>query len=140
MLWLDTSVLVDFAKIEKGEKVESVRAERLTRLRSVARQAVRAEKLVCPEWDQSNEYEAKRLEAEIRSIVSDLSCGAHCVPYAGVKDQQISIGMRAYLDAADTMHIPAEINFYDDPLQSDREAKRTRYIVESNMPKPPECD
>jgi hypothetical protein len=138
MLWLDTSVLVDFAKIEKGENVEPVRAKRLTRLRAVVRKAVREERLVCPAWDQENEFEAKRLEAEIRRVISDLSCGAHCIPFAGVKDQQIAIGMQAYIAAADTMHIPANIHFYDDPLKMVREAKRTRIIVESEMPKPKE--
>jgi hypothetical protein len=62
MLWLDTSVLVDFAKIEKGENIEPVRAKRLTSLRSVVRQAVRDEKLVCPEWDQDNEYKPSDLK------------------------------------------------------------------------------
>jgi hypothetical protein len=138
MLWLDTSVLVDFAKIEKGESIEPVRAKLLTKLRSVVRRAVREEKLVCPEWDQDNEYEAKRLEADIRRIVSDLSCGAHCIPFAGVKDQQILIGMKAYLDAVDAMHIPAHIHFYRDPVEAVREAKRNHYIVECEMPKPPE--
>ncbi len=138
MLWLDTSVLVDFAKIEKGEQVEKLRAKRLTRLRKVVRQAVRDEKLVCPEWDQTNEYEAKRLEADIRRVVTDLSCGAHRIPYAGVKDQQILIGMRAYLAAADSMHIPADIHFYDHPLKAVREAKQNRYIVEAQMHKPRE--
>lgn len=138
MLWLDTSVLVDFAKIDKGENIEPVRAKLLKRLRSVACHAVREEKLVCPEWDQENEYEAKRLEADIRRIVSDLSCGARCIPYAGVKDQQILIGMRAYLAAVDAMHIPADIHFYKNPLEAVREAKRNHYIVECEMPKPRE--
>jgi hypothetical protein len=47
MVWLDTSLLVGFAKVENGEKIEPVRAKRLTRLRAVIRQAVRNEKLVC---------------------------------------------------------------------------------------------
>jgi hypothetical protein len=138
MLWLDTSVLVDFAKIEEGENVEPVRAKRLTQLRAVVRVAVREERLVCPEWDQDNEFEAKRLESEIRRVMSDLSCGAHCIPFAGVKDRQIAIGMQAYIAAASTMHIPANIHFYDDPLKVVREAKKTRIIVESEMPKPRE--
>ena len=138
MLWLDTSVLIDFAKIEKGENVEPIRSKRLTRLRSVVRKAVFAEKLVCPEWDQSNEYEAKRLEDDIRRIVSDLSCGAHCIPYAGVKDKQIAIGIEAYIAAAETMHIPADIHFYRAPLKVVQEAKRARYIIESDMKKPVE--
>ena len=138
MVWLDTSVLVDFAKIEKGENVEPTRAKRLTRLRSAVRRAVRAEKLVCPEWDQANEYEAKRLESDIRRIVSDLSCGAHCTPYAGVKDKQIAAGMKAYIDGAETMHIRSNIHFYRDPLEAVQEAKLRHYIVESDMPKPVE--
>jgi hypothetical protein len=138
MLWLDTSVLLDFAKIEQAENVESVRAKRLTRLRAVARKAVREERLVCPAWDQENEFEAKRLEAETRRIISDLSCGAHCVPFAGVKDQQIAIGLQAYIAAADAMHVPAEIHFYDDPQKAVQKAKRTRIIIESKMPKPKE--
>jgi len=138
MVWLDTSVLIDFAKIEKSEKVEPIRAERLTRLRTLVRKAVREENVVCPAWDQENEFEAKRLEAEIRTVVSDLSCGAHCIPFAGVKDQQIAIGIKAYIASADTMHIPANIHFYDDPLKTVREAKLSRFIVESEMSKPKE--
>lgn len=138
MVWLDTSVLVDFAKIEKGEGIEPVRAKRLARLRTVIHKAVREEKLVCPAWDQEIEFEATRLEADIRWIISDLSCGAHCIPFAGVKDAQIAIGMRAYIAAADVMHIPADIHFYHDPLEAVREAKRTRLIVESDLAKPKE--
>jgi hypothetical protein len=136
MVWLDTSVLLDFAKIELGEKIEPLRARRLTRLRTVLRKAVRDERLVCPAWDQDNEFEAKRLEADTRRIISDLSCGAHCIPFAGVKDAQIANGMRAYITASDTIHIPASIHFYQDPLEAVREAKRTRFIVESELAKP----
>lgn len=138
MLWLDTSVLVDFAKIEKGEDIEPLRVKRLTRLRAVVRKAVREEKLICPEWDQENEYESKRLEDDIRRIVSDLSCGARCIPYAGVKDQQISIGMGAYIGATDAIHIPATIHFYSDPSEDVRKAKQNHYIVQCDMPKPRE--
>jgi hypothetical protein len=138
MLWLDTSVLVDFAKIDNAENIEPVRAGRLTRLRAIVHKAVRQERLVCPAWDQENEFEARRLEAQTRRIISDLSCGAHCIPFGGVKDQQIAIGMQAYIAAASTMHIPADIHFYDDPLEAVREAKRTGVIVESEIPKPRE--
>jgi hypothetical protein len=138
MVWLDTSVLVDFAKIEKGENIDPARAKRLTKLRQTIRGVVRAEKLICPEWDQDNEYEAKRLEIDIRRIVSDLSCGAHCVPFAGVRDQQILIGLKGYYEAADALHIPANIHFYRSPLEAIRDAKRNHYIVECDMPKPAE--
>jgi len=138
MLWLDTSVLIDLAKAQNGERTEPVRAKRLARLHSVVRRAVRDEKLICPEWDQSTEYEGKRLAAEIQRIVSDLSCGAHCTPHAGVKDRQVAIGLKAYLARSSTMHVPADIHFYHDPLQAIREAKSNGYIVEAEIPKPRE--
>ncbi len=138
MLWLDTSVVIDLAKIQNKESVEKTRAARLSMLRETVRRAVRAERLICPEWDQSLEFEGKRLESQIREVVSDLSCGARCVPYAGIKDQQINRGLRAYLDLAETIHVPADIHFYGDPVQSVREAKQRHYIVEVDMPKPAE--
>jgi hypothetical protein len=138
MLWLDSSVLIDFAKIQKGENIERARAAKLSRLRQVARKAVRAEKLVCPEWDQALEFEGKRLEPQIRKIVSDLSCGAHCIPYYGVKDHQVSHGLKAYLAMADFIHIPASIHFYEDPASVVRQAKRDHCIVEADIPKPAE--
>ena len=138
MLWLDSSVLIDFAKIDNKEKVENVRAARLSKLRELVRKLVRAEKLICPEWDQSLEFEGKRLEDRIRRIVSDLSCGAHCVPYAGVKDQQIINGLTAYQAFATAVHIPAKIHFYGNPLSAIREAKQSGFIVEAVMSKPVE--
>ncbi len=138
MLWLDSSVLIDFAKIDNKENIEKARASKLLPLRHVARKAVRAGKLICPEWDQSLEFEGKRLEPQIRRIVSDLSCGARCIPHAGVKDRQIVQGLEAYLALADTIHIPADIHFYGDPAAAVREAMRDRVIVEAVMTKPVE--
>ena len=50
----------------------------------------------------------------------------------------VALGMKAYIAAAEMIHIPASIHFYRDPLEAVREAKRTRYIVESDMAKPAE--
>jgi hypothetical protein len=138
MLWLDSAVLIDFAKIENNENIERSRATKLSRLRKATRKAVRAGKLVCPEWDQALEFEGKRLERQIRDIVSDLSCGYHCVPHAGIADQQIVRGMRAYLALANNVHIPPRDYFDGDPALAVREAKRSRFIVEATMKKPRE--
>jgi hypothetical protein len=46
--------------------------------------------------------------------------------------------LKAYIAAAKAIHIPAGIHFYRDPLKVVQEAKRNRYIVESDMPKPAE--
>jgi hypothetical protein len=62
MLWLDSSVLIDLAKIDNKESIDRLRAKKLSTLKELARCLVRAEKLVCPEWDQSLEFEGKRLD------------------------------------------------------------------------------
>jgi hypothetical protein len=136
MLWLDSSVLIDFAKVDNKENLDKVRVTKLTRLRTLTRKAVRAGKLICPEWEQSLEFEGKRLERQISRVISDLSCGAHCVPHAGVKDQQILRGLKAYLSLAESVHIPAHIHFYRDPAKAVSEAIETGLIVEAEMPKP----
>jgi hypothetical protein len=138
MVWLDSSLLIDFAKIANKENIEKARASKLSRLREVVRAAVRAEKLICPEWDQSLEFEGKRLERQIRRIVSDLACGACCVPHVGVQDKQIIYGLKAYLALADEIHIPASIHFSTDPKSAVREAIRSGFIVDVDMPKPTE--
>ena len=138
MVWLDSSVFIDLAKIANDENVEPKRAKSLRRMREVVRKAVRSDLVICPEWDQALEFEGKRLEHSIRRIVSDLACGARCVPYGGVKDQQFIAGLKAYLAAADSVHIPRQIYFERDPLKSVQESKRQGYIVEVDMPKPAE--
>jgi len=138
MVWLDSSVWIDLAKIDKGEGVEPIRAAKLKRLRAAVRRAVRAEKLICPEWDQEIEFEGKRLEDEIRRIVVDLSCGARCKPHEAVKDQQMALGLQAYLACADEIHMPATVYFNGDPMSAVREAKRSHYIVSVDMDKPQE--
>jgi hypothetical protein len=137
VLWLDSSVFIDLAKIENRENIERNRASKLSHLRIVARKAVRAEKLVCPEWDQALEFEGKRLEQQIRRIVSDLSCGACCASYWEAKDQQIVYGLEAYISMAESIHIPAKVHFHEDPTLTMREAKQNRYIVQADVPKPP---
>jgi hypothetical protein len=86
MVWLDSSILIDFAKIAADEPIDKLRAKNLSRLPGIIRAGVRAQRLICPEWDQSLEFEGKRLERQIRRIVSDLACDAHCVTYTALHD------------------------------------------------------
>jgi hypothetical protein len=138
MLWLDTSVLIDLAKIANKERIEDTRSAKLSRLKEIVRAAVRAGKLICPEWDQSLEFEGRRLEPQIRRIVVDLSCGVHCATYIEVQDKQIIQGLKAYLAFDEAIHIPAAIHFHGDPASAIREAIRNGFIVDANMPKPAE--
>lgn len=138
MLWLDTSVFIDLARAQNGERTEPNRLKRLQRLYSVARKAIRDERLVCPEWDQVDETEGKPLAERIQRLVSDLSCGAHCAPYGLLKERQGSIGLRAYVEHGSAIHIPAKIHFSQDPLDAIRWTKKNNLIIEADMPTPQE--
>jgi hypothetical protein len=115
MLWLDTSVLIDLAKIENREAIERTRAAKLIKLRSTAQRLVINQRIICPECDQSIEFEGKRLEDNVNAVILFLAAGARCQPYQGVKDRQIKLGTNAYRAASSKVHVPWSTYFYGDP-------------------------
>jgi hypothetical protein len=76
-LWLDTSVIIKLTKVERGEKLQQVEVERLTRLRTLVQELVPAGKLIFPQSDQEEEYVAKRLDPEIHRDFLGLSRHRH---------------------------------------------------------------
>lgn len=72
-LWLDTSVIIKLTKVERGERLEQVEVDRLTRLRTLVQELVPAGKLIFPQSDQEEEYVAKRLDPEIHRDFLGLS-------------------------------------------------------------------
>src|SRR5438067_1951156 len=111
LLWVDSSILMDLAKIDHNENIEKSRAAKIKRLRDVVRKAVREERLICPRWDQKEEYEGKRLQEEIRHVAADLACGARGLNQIGVQDKEINIALHAYRDKVDSISVPAKIFF-----------------------------
>lgn len=55
MLWLDTSVGIMLAKLEKGEKLQEIEQQRGARLKATLKKLVLGGKLICPEGDQGEE-------------------------------------------------------------------------------------
>jgi hypothetical protein len=138
MLWLDTSVLIDLAKIENGENIDAIRAAALTELRNKIEQLGVRQKLICPEWDQSTEFEGKRLEKEINEISARIALGAHCVPYQGVKDEQMRLGTTEYRANSGRIDIPWAVHFYGDPRSRVAETISQGFVIVSELEKPEE--
>jgi hypothetical protein len=136
MLWLDTSVLIDLAKIDKREAIDPGRVARLTKLRSTVQRLTLDRKLICPECDQDNEFEGKRLEDEINAIVLMLALGARCQPYQGVKDAQIWLGTLAYRAMTGTVHVPWTTCFYGDPREAVAETLNLGVVIDPGLKKP----
>jgi hypothetical protein len=64
-LWVDTSVVIKLTKIGRGESLQPIEVERLTRLKTFLQELVGNGKLLCPRADQEDEYVAERLDREV---------------------------------------------------------------------------
>jgi hypothetical protein len=116
-LWLDTSVIIKLTKVERGEKLQEVEVERLTRLRTLVQELVPAGKLIFPQSDQEEEYVAKRLDPEIHRDFLGLSLGIGMKHRQGIFDWQAQLGMDAYVKNADTITISVDAFFHGDPVE-----------------------
>jgi hypothetical protein len=137
-LWLDTSVVIKLAKIEKGEALQRIEVERGKRLQTLVFELVRAGKLLCPESDQEEEYAAERLDDAVHGMFARLSLGISLTHRQGILDQQIFKGMTACAERADTVFLPVRAYFHGDPIRRLNEARRERFIVTVSPWKSPE--
>jgi hypothetical protein len=139
MLWLDTSIFIDLAKIEAGEIAPGEpRHTLLTTLKEIVLRKVEEGKLICPQSEQGGEVERERLEQQVLNIMAMFSSDVHCISPVGVKDHLMQLGMNAYREMAGTLHIPSLPFFYGDPVQTVRKAQARGFTVRVNMRKPDE--
>lgn len=128
-LWLDTSVIIKLTKVERGEKLQPVEVDRLTRLRTLVQELVPAGKLIFPQSDQEEEYVAKRLDPEIHRDFLGLSLGINMKHRQGIFDWQAQLGMEAYVKGADTITIGVDAFFHGDPVEELEQARQQRIVI-----------
>lgn len=137
-LWLDTSVIIKLTKVAKGEALQQVEIDRLTRLRDLVRELVPAGKLICPQADQDEEYVAKRLDKEIHRDFLGLSLGINMRHRQGIFDWQAQLGMEAYVKNADTVNISLYAYFHSDPAEELEKARQRNIIIGAHPIRDPE--
>jgi len=128
-LWLDTSVIIKLTKVERGEKLQQIEVERLTRLRTLVQELVPAGKLIFPQSDQEEEYVAKRLDPEIHRDFLGLSLGISMKHRQGVFDWQSQLGMDAYVKNADTITVGVDAFFHGDPVEALEKARQRAFVI-----------
>jgi hypothetical protein len=128
-LWLDTSVIIKLTKVERGEKLQQVEVDRLTRLRTLVQELVPAGKLIFPQSDQEEEYVAKRLDPEIHRDFLGLSLGINMKHRQGIFDWQAQLGMEAYVMSADTITVGVDAFFYGDPVEELEQARKRGIVI-----------
>ena len=128
-LWLDTSVVIKLTKVERGEKLQQVEVDRLTRLRTLVQELVPAGKLIFPQSDQEEEYVAQRLDPEIHRDFLGLSLGIVMKHRQGIFDWQAQLGMDAYVKTADTITITVDAFFHGDPVEELEQARKRNIVI-----------
>jgi hypothetical protein len=128
-LWLDTSVIIKLTKVERGERLEQVEVDRLTRLRTLVQELVPAGKLILPQSDQEEEYVAKRLDPEIHRDFLGLSLGITMKHRQGIFDWQAQLGMEAYVKNAETITVGVDAFFHGDPIEKLEQARQRDFVI-----------
>jgi hypothetical protein len=138
-LWLDTSVVIKLAKLKLGVHFQELEARRLTRLRDLVIELVRAGRLICPEADQDEEYVGTGGGDEIvHRLVMELSHGISLRHREGILENQIFKGMQSYIKNSDAIDLPTSIYFHGDPVEELEEARTRDYIIGVGPLKSPE--
>lgn len=132
-LWLDTSVGIKLAKIARGEALQQIEVERLSRLKKLVQELVGNGKLLCPEADQEEEYVAKRLDREVQGEFAVLSLGISVRHRQGIFDYQAQIGMKARVQRAETIRVPLYAYFRSDPLEQLNDARKRSFVISANL-------
>jgi hypothetical protein len=88
-LWIDTSVVIKLAKIERGEALQDIEIRRGRKLRDLIVKLVRDGKLLCPESDQEEECAGYRLDDEVNRMFAHLSLGISLTHRQGIFDSHV---------------------------------------------------
>ena len=137
-LWLDTSVLINFARMEHGGSLQPIAVQRLTRLKLFLEELVGSGKLIRQPIRKKNML----TDAWIgKSMPSFSACRSECI-YAiwqGIFDSQAQIGMKAiYVQGADSISLPLSTYFHSDPVQELSTARNRSIVIGANLLKDPE--
>ena len=134
LLWLDTFVGINLAKINRGEERRDLEVTRGLRLRELVIELVKEGKLLCPMADQEEEYEAERLDSEVFAEFSRLSRGARLNHRFEIQNAQIYRAMDAFCGGTEEIVLPWGIYFYEDPVRAIQREKDRRVIVSVTAP------
>jgi hypothetical protein len=137
-LWLDTSVAIKLAKINRGEALQEIEVQRGTRLKKLVFNLVRAGKLLCPETEQEDEYVAERLDEDVHAMFHSLSLGISMAPHQGILDAHIFAGMNAYAIGSPTINLPSSTYFSSDPIRRLARVRRQSFFVAPGPTRNPE--
>ena len=128
-LWIDTSVIINIAKVQHGLVHDQITIDRTNQLRALVEELTQKNRLLCPQADQEEEYTAYSLDREIHGEFLSLSVGVRMRHRQGVSDYHAMMGMRAYIEGAPEIVIPASSFFYGNPVEEQTAALGRPFLI-----------
>ena len=127
IVWLDTSILLNLAKLKLGILKDKVQEDRLTRLRQYVCDFTRKGKPLCPKASQADEVWVQR--AHFLDALHELSLDVTMRPKAAIEEAQIHRLMTAYIAKTPLVTFPYKDAFIDDPLPRFAQTLMGDYVV-----------
>lgn len=124
-LWLDTSVGINLAKDQL--------APPYGQLRDTVVKLVQEGKLLCPEADQREEYEGRRLDKAATQIFDGLSEGIRLRHRQEVIFTHTRLAMKAFVEQAATFTLPVDTYFGQDPVREQVRLKKEAFRVDVRL-------
>ena len=137
-LWIDTSVVINLTKLERGEPLQDIQKERGKRLGRLVTELVGAGKMLCPQSDQDEEYAVGSFDREVHGMFASLSLGIHLTHREGIFDEHVFTGMKAYAEKADRIELPSSTYFYEDPVRHLEKQRKKSFVISVGPLKSPE--
>lgn len=116
IIWLDTFVIIRFAKLLNGERLDKVEEERYRALHEILLENLTKRKIICIKSEQIEEVKfGKRLVTECDDVLAALSFGISIKNSYGVEQEQLYTFMEAYKNEEKEILLDYKDAFYRDP-------------------------
>ena len=118
VIWIDTSVIINFKKLRYGERMSQVDKQRAERLYHKLYELTRKRKLICPEGDQGEEtmFGGADDEKKCHRVLNSLSLGcSHDHRFTARRVQALQVA-RAYAAKAERVVMSYRDVFPEDPV------------------------
>ena len=137
-LWIDTSVVINLTKIERGDPLQNIVIDRGRRLERLVTELVGTGKMLCPQSDQDEEYAVGHFDREVHGKFASLSLGVRLTHREGIFDEHVFMGMKAYAEKSARIEIPSSTYFHEEPVRRLEEQRKRGFVISIGPLKSPE--
>ena len=132
IVWIDTSLVINFTKIRLGIKLQNPLKNWTKNLYHKLADLSKSGKVICPFADQDDEIWAQR--DECLETINTLALGIHVDSILSVRFKLFDIFAKSFVRKESTIDLDYSIIFNDDPINEMQETIRNGYFITTKHP------